>query len=179
MSTVEAENPSQDPKRGRRNRLVIYTISALAVIFAVVCVIMASVVGSQTVPTINFYGTNSVVDSVRSSDPPLMAGSELLAKNGQTVFVFSDNLYLISFNNYSPKLLWAASNASFPSTAALFLSNQGTLTVQVLNSENQSEILWSNNFSSTTDTYTLQVSNSAILQIVNSNLSIVWSVPYA
>jgi hypothetical protein len=162
---------------------IVYTISALAVLIAIVLLVLAALAGEQVNNTRPEPSTGlvTVLRNYETNNNPMQPGGILLSPSREFMFLFTDNLYVIQLGDSSENrgtILWSAlSTSTFPYTAFMTLSANATLEVQIVNDEGTLLILWSNDLIlETTDNYYLQVTDTGDLQIVASSSSgVVWN----
>lgn len=158
---------------------IVFALSAIAILFAIVCLVLAVAAGGQLAPIPPpSTGLNALLPSYQSNNPPMQQGGFLLSPNRTKMLLFTDNLYTIDLlpSASTNPVLWSANNGIFPyASSFLTLSANATLVVQTLDSEGTLQTLWSNEFETqNTDNYLLQISDAGQLQILTSNLNLVW-----
>jgi hypothetical protein len=173
--------------RGLRNKRIIYFLVGLCMIFAIVCIILASLAGASFNTTSSAFPTfpNSGLDLLLSNYPsvynPLTSPCIMLSADKTKCLYFSGtNLYAIDLQKYSSQIIWMAQvpDNSFCSSFQCFLrlSNQGELTVQYVDSNSQIVTVWSNNtVSPKIDTYFLIITNDGKIQVMNTLYQVLWS----
>lgn len=164
-----------------RQMRIVYTISALAVIIAIVLIVVAAVVGAQVNPAPpENNGLNNLQSTYNSSDKPMRPGAFLLSSNKTKMLLFTDNLYVIQLSTTvgktSPVLWSATATPIFPYSSFLTLSSTGKLDIQILNETGTVVILWSNNIQTgKEDSYRLQVTDNGQAQVLNLAGDVTWS----
>jgi hypothetical protein len=166
-----------------RKMRIVFAIAGLAVMFAIICIVLAIVLGAQVnPPQAASNGLVLVTTNLSNSSNPMRSGNFIFSPDRSKMLLLTDNLYVIDLSLQSQtkqakSILWsAASNNNCNCDLFLTLSGNATLQVQALDSNNQTIEIWSNNISLPNDNYFLQISNEGIVQIVNaSKLQVVWS----
>lgn len=190
---IKEEKQKQQTKFNVKQMRIVYSITVLSLILAIVCIVLAfytpSQVPSYATPSsgnLSTSGIDNVLTNYQTNNTIMTTPGLLFSPNRQNMFLFSDNLYLIRLPSGIPTpIVWSASPTNFSlnpsSLPILSLTAQGILQVEILDPITHTyQILWSskNNKLEPTANYYLQVTNSPQLQILSSLTSeIIWSVP--